>query len=158
MKHAGAGGRGAGVSGILNNFEAYKRWAKTSHERSRYLDVTLQMADMTNEDGKDQKHRDVRPLQIHKSEAATLKAIDAINSFMDPFDVESDDQLFRIASGAPAPPGLCEDIMDAETKGKHAKDSFISERPKKDKDFFEPIKRQKLKTFADMGKKVTVRT
>ncbi|KAG1696103.1 Maltase-glucoamylase, intestinal [Nymphon striatum] len=53
--HAGAGGRGAGVSGILNNYEAYRRWAKTAHERSRYLDVTLQMADMTDEDGKGQK-------------------------------------------------------------------------------------------------------
>ncbi|KAG1696097.1 Sucrase-isomaltase, intestinal [Nymphon striatum] len=76
---------------------------------------------------------------------------------MNPFDVESH-QLFRIASGAPAPPGICEDIMDAETKGKHAKDSFITERLKKDKEFFEPIKRLKLKTFADMSKKVTVKT
>ncbi|KAG1683376.1 hypothetical protein GQR58_010026 [Nymphon striatum] len=155
--HAGAGGRGAGVSGILNNYEAYRRWAKIAHERSRYLDVTLQMADMTDEDGKGQKHRDVRPSQIRKSEAATVKVIDAINSSMNPFDVESH-QLFRIASGAPAPPGICEDIMDAETKGKHAKDSFITERLKKDKDFFEPIKRLKLKTFADMSKKVTVKT
>ncbi|KAG1706174.1 Carcinine transporter [Nymphon striatum] len=124
--------------------------AKTAHERSRYLDVTLQMADITDEDGKSQKHCDVRPSQIRKSEAATVKVIDAINSFMNPFDVESH-QLFRIASGAPAPPGICEDIMDAETKGKHAKNSFITERLvhftnslKKDKDFFEPIKRLKL--------------
>ncbi|KAG1662264.1 hypothetical protein GQR58_021019 [Nymphon striatum] len=50
---------------------------ETAHERSRYLNVTLQMADMTDEDGKGQKHRDVRPSQIRKSEAATVKVIDA---------------------------------------------------------------------------------
>ncbi|KAG1677778.1 Polycystic kidney disease protein 1-like 2 [Nymphon striatum] len=56
------------------------RWAKTAHERSRYL--------------------------IH--------------------------QLFRIASGAPAPPGICEDIMDAETKGGKSKVVFSTDMYKDD--------------------------
>ena len=47
--HGGAGGRGAGVSGILTNYEAYRRWARTTHERSGYVDAMLQMASMSEE-------------------------------------------------------------------------------------------------------------
>ena len=36
MRHAKSqavpGGRGAGISGLLNNYEAYRRWAGTAHE------------------------------------------------------------------------------------------------------------------------------
>ena len=31
----GQGRRGAGISGLLNNHKAYRRWARTAHERSR---------------------------------------------------------------------------------------------------------------------------
>lgn len=78
--HAGDGGRGAGVSSILTNYGAYRRWARTAHEQSRYVDVTLQMAEMTDsETGRTNKHHDVRPSQIRKSDV---------------------DQLFCLASGA----------------------------------------------------------
>ena len=53
MRHAksraGPGSRGAGVTGLLQNYEAYRRWARTAHERSKDVDVMLQMADMTDE-------------------------------------------------------------------------------------------------------------
>lgn len=39
--HAGSGSRDAGASGILTNYAAYRRWARTTHERSRYVDVML---------------------------------------------------------------------------------------------------------------------
>ena len=43
MRHAksrvGPGSRGAGVSGLRQNYEAYRRWARTAHERSKYVDV-----------------------------------------------------------------------------------------------------------------------
>ena len=48
--------------------------------------------------------------------------------------------------------------MSAESVGKEAKDEFIEECLKKDQKFFEPIRRQRLKTFADMGETVVVKT
>ena len=48
--------------------------------------------------------------------------------------------------------------MSAESVGKEAKDEFIEERLKKDQTLFEPIRRQRLKAFADMGKTVVVKT
>ena len=38
--HGGSGGCGAGLTGILTNFNAYQRWVKTTHERAQYVDVT----------------------------------------------------------------------------------------------------------------------
>ena len=40
MKHAkskgGAGGAGAGLCGIVQNYNAYQRWTRTKHERYEY--------------------------------------------------------------------------------------------------------------------------
>ena len=46
--------------------------------------------------------------------------------------------------------------MEAESAGKQAKETFIKDRLEKNDHFFEPIKRMKLKTFADVSKKVKV--
>ena len=80
MRHAksraGPGSRGPGVSGLLQNYEAYRRWARTAHERPKYVDVMLQMADMTDE-GKGNTYRDVCPSMIRRSEKETAKVLDA---------------------------------------------------------------------------------
>ena len=69
MRHAktqaGPGGRGAGISGLLNNYEAYRCWACAAHERSRYVEVMLQMANISD-GGSGTKHRDNRPSQVKK--------------------------------------------------------------------------------------------
>ena len=57
---AGPGGRGAGTSYLLNNYEAYRRWARTTHERSTYVEVMLQMANMSD-DGSGRKHCVTQP-------------------------------------------------------------------------------------------------
>ena len=48
--------------------------------------------------------------------------------------------------------------MSAESVSKEAKDEFIEERLKKDQKLFEPVRRKCLKTLADMGKTVVVKT
>ena len=106
MRHAksksGAGGSGVGVSGLLSNYEAYKRWALTAHERSRYLDVMLQTVDMADESSTMDRHRDTRPSQIRKIETATEKVMEAVGSFLNPFEMNEPD-LHCIVSGAPVP-------------------------------------------------------
>ena len=66
LKHAksqaGSGRRVADISGLLINYQAYCRWPRTVHERSRYVEVMLQMANISN-DGSGRKHRDTRPSQ-----------------------------------------------------------------------------------------------
>lgn len=139
--HAGAGGRGARVSGLLGNYEAYRRWAKTAHGRSRYLEVMLQMTNMGGETRRNSRHRDTRPSQVRKSENATKKVISAVESFLNPFEVK--DILVCILSGASVPPESSKDIETAEDRGKQAKDEFINERLKKSEDFFAPLKKNR---------------
>ena len=49
MKHSKArgdvGGTGVGVTGILRNQDAYQRWIRTTHVRTKYYQTTLAMAD-----------------------------------------------------------------------------------------------------------------
>eukprot|EP00794_Sanderia_malayensis_P002105 gene2104-2390_t len=163
MKHAkshgGAGGSGAGVSEILSSYGAYQRWAKTTHERTRYLEATLSMADMLDADSINlQKHKECRPSQVRKSEKAVTKVVEAFQSLMNPFEVDDESKLYSIASGAAASDEVAEAVMNAEEIGKAAKEQFINERLEKNEKFFEPIKRQKLKRLCDMNKKTTVMT
>ena len=67
----------AGISGLLNNYEAYRFWARTAHERSRYVEVMLRMANISD-DGSGRKHRDTRLTQVKKSEKATSGPVKAI--------------------------------------------------------------------------------
>ena len=64
MKHAksdcGAGGSGAGLSGILSSYPSYQRWVRTTHERSNYFRATFDMADMWSGTDHGSSHSDLQ--------------------------------------------------------------------------------------------------
>ena len=84
-----------------------------------------------------------------------ISAQEAIRNYINPFDVECcpKERLVLLSSGTPVPEDIAKDILRAENAGKKARDTFTKERLEKGKDFFEPIKRIKLKTFEDVHKK-----
>ena len=51
--HRGAGG--GGVSGVLSNHDAYQRWLRITHARSKFVNTTLNMSDIQS----GTMHRDV---------------------------------------------------------------------------------------------------
>ena len=104
------------------------------------------------------KHRDTRPSQVKKSEKAAFATVEAIQNFMDLFQEEMDDRLYRISSGAAVPLNIESDIMNAELSGTAAKKPFISGRLRKNEQFFEPIKRLNQKTYAHIEKALVVKT
>ena len=71
MKHAkskgGAGGVGAGLTGITTNYAAYQRWIKTMHERCKYLKSTFCLAKLENYSNLT-KHRSLMRGEVNKSE------------------------------------------------------------------------------------------
>ena len=75
-----------------------------------------------------------------KSEKSTCGTVEAIESFLDPFQVEMDDKLYSISFGAAVPFNIESDIMNAELSGTAAKESFISDRLRKKVQFFKTIK------------------
>ncbi|KAL4227611.1 hypothetical protein ACF0H5_013052 [Mactra antiquata] len=144
MKHtksrSGTGGCGSGVTGIAGNYAAYQRWVRTTHERSKYVESTLIMADMLNDSDLGTSHRDTRPAEIKKSEQEVSDTIDAINEFIDPFSIDDKNNLYCITSGSRVPSEYEYDILQAGTMGKQAKEAFMVERLEKHDNFFEPIK------------------
>ena len=60
-----SGGKGAGLFGLENNYNAYQRWVRTASERSKFVSKTLNMADMETIEQAAQ-HRDLRPSRIKK--------------------------------------------------------------------------------------------
>ena len=84
--------------------------------------------------------------------------MEAIQNFINPFQVEMDDKIYGILSGATVPFNTGSDIMNAELSGTAAKEAFVSFRLRKNEQFLEPNKRLNQKTFADMGKASVVKT
>ena len=80
---------------------------------------------------------------VAQSEAHVEACTEAIKAFLKPFTFEDMDHLYNIGAG--------QVVADMKT-------SFIAERLEKNERFFDPIKRQNLKTMADMSKSVKVRT
>ena len=106
------------------------------------------------------RHRELEKAEIQKSEEVVNKVMVAIKAFTNPFTLPDKDRLYSLASGAPAPLEVEIDVLRAETAGIEAKKAFI-ERLKNSSvtdTFFEPIKRQKLKTNGMTNKKVNLST
>ena len=76
--------------------------------------------------------------------------MNAINNFINPFDVDDKSRLYCISSGAHAPVSIVNDVLTDEEIGKNAKETFIRERLEKKK-FFEPIKKLNLKTMSELS-------
>lgn len=158
MRHSKSrgGSGGVGMTGILTSNESRQRWVRTTHERTKYLQYTLEMANMSHHPV--HKHHDLRPCEITKSEHQVTKVIDAFEGFVQPFEIGNTDLLYNISSGAPVPKDVEADILSAELIGNKLKTEFIENRLKKNTDMFEPVKRLKLKTMASVNKIVKLKT
>lgn len=140
-------------------FGAYERWCRTTSTRAQYYEKMLETCGLVDDPDcpKAGKHRELERAEIRKSEEAVQRVITAIQSFTNPFTVSDKDHLYSLASGAPVPPEAENDVLRAETAGKEAKEKFVKDRFESGSSealFFEPIKRQKLKTMEASNKVV----
>ena len=156
MRHAKShgGSAGSGITGLLTNLNAYQRWVRSTHARSQFAKVALQMMGERSS-GTDNTHRDLRPTEVLRGTKHVKKAKEALLSFMNPFEVDTND-LVVLSSGATVPRDVTHDVLRAECAGEEAKDEFITNRLKTGKDFFQPVKRLKLKTLESTTKRVKI--
>ena len=142
----------------MNNYSAYQRWVKTTHERAKFAEVMLSMTDMLFGSHGCRKHKDLRPAEVKKIEQQVKRTVDAIKSFLNPFDIPDESKLYCLSSGAPVYVDIERDILRADQLGKERKEQFIRERLEQKDHFFDPIKKSKLKTMGNSGKAVRVKT
>ena len=90
-KSRSGSGSGSCITGIAGNYDAYQRSVRTTHERSKYVELTLFMADMLTYADSCTWLRDLRPAEIQKSEERVSETIDAIIGFMDPSCIDDKD-------------------------------------------------------------------
>ena len=78
---SGMGSGGTGLTRITTNYNACQRWVRTLHQRTLYTNATFHMADMLTESNEEDKHKDMRPSEIRRSERNVKSTIGAIESF-----------------------------------------------------------------------------
>ncbi|KAK3700755.1 hypothetical protein QZH41_010937 [Actinostola sp. cb2023] len=132
---------------------------KYTSTRAQYFEKMLETCGLVDDPDcpKAGKHRELEKAEIKKSEEAVQRTMSAIRNFTNPFSLVDKDHLYSIASGAPVPPEAEMDVLRAEAVGKEAKETFIRERfvnGSSEALFYEPIKRQKLKTMEASNKVV----
>ena len=115
------------------------------------------MADMLTESNGSRKHKDMRPTEVKKSERKVQQTMEAVNSFINPFDVPDKDKLYSLSSGAAAPPHVEAYVM-TDRAGIEAKEVFIRERLQQKDHLFDHVKRMNLLTLGHTHKTVHVKT
>lgn len=148
-----------GFSGLYSQFGAYQKWCRTTSARAQFYEKTLDMVDLIQDpdNPRSGRHRELELAEIAKSEQAVGRVINAITNFTNPFTVHNKDRLFCLASGAPVPADVEKDVLESEDIGKAAKKEFVDSLKDADvENFFNPIKRKKLKTMEKCNKKVTL--
>ena len=93
---------------------------------------------------------------MKREEGKVTNIVNTIEAMVDPFTCERSD-LINISSGTVAPIEVMNDLLQGHSVGKTAAEKFTEERISANGsvDFFTPIKLNKLKTFAAIGKKTT---
>lgn len=148
-----------GFTGLYSQFGAYQRWCRTTSARAQFYEKTLEMVGIIYDPDspKGGRHRELEKAEIKKGEEAVQRVIAAVKNFTNPFKISAKDRLYSLASGAQVSPDVEAQILQAEAFGKVAKSDFICRLQSGEPgSFFDPIKRQKLKTMEACNKKVTL--
>ena len=93
-----------------------------------------------------------------RSEKNVESVVEAFGKPSQPLNVEDQEGMYCTSSGLCVTLDMQEDLLKAEKYGKEMKDNFIKKRLDTRINFFNTIKRSKLKTFASTSKKVMVKT
>ena len=101
------------------------------------------------------RHKDLSKTWITKGQTYVDKTVEAFQNITNPFSNQNEN-LFNVSSGASVPPDIESDLLTVEAKGKAARERFVVDRLEKGENFFEPVKKLRLKTMGHMNKSAKV--
>ena len=138
-----------GTTGFSTNPGAVKRWELNASYRAalrtcfhKHLNYQKQVY----------KHPDLTPSRIERDNRDVCTIVEILTeAFINPF---SESPLVCISTGIVASETLSNDILNAKEEGTKSMEKFIIERlsNERDKSFYDPLKKLKLKTFRSMNK------
>ena len=132
---------------------AVHRFMLSAPERAA---ITRECHKMAGQSISTDNHNELQNSRMQRDEKDIQSITATLESMVNPFDntLESD-KLYHLASGSVAIPSVMEDLNDAKEIGEKAVVDFCKTRLQKNEvGFYDPIKKNKLKTFKDSVKPV----
>ncbi|XP_038062969.1 uncharacterized protein LOC119733637 [Patiria miniata] len=143
-----------GLTGISRKTGAEQRWHLTQHQCSGITHKCQEMAGQIRGGGRSRKDLDVSRNQ--QDEKATQRVIETVSNMVNPFECEGMDMI-HISSGVAASDEVRDDLLKAKRLGEEQCVQFIKERLQGGQvGFFFPLKKNKLLTFSNQGKEVSL--
>ena len=105
-------------------------------------------------------HKELTPSRIRSDIEAVASVVDVLESvFCIPWNKDAQ-QLTGLSTGLAATAEVSNDLLQANAKGKNACKDFLSQRCSLTAtvDFFDPLKKLKLKSFKDLKTVIKIRT
>lgn len=153
-----------GIVGISKRPGALERWFLTWHERAAIATAMKEMCGLHDSD-RVGTHREGASKRVERDEADIQKLIRIITSGMmtDPFSLDEDEHcvspLVNIATGVVMPPDTAACLLNSYDAGTTQMMDFVEQRLNTNNvNFFNAIPNLKIKTFASLAKKKTVKT
>ena len=140
-----------GIIGFSRNVSAYYRWCITRHQRALFLEATRDRVGINRCSANtcctrksDLKHMEKDVQRVHQ----------AFQNFINPMSCtnDTDSNLYCLSSGKPASGDVADSLLSFVSCGDAAAQTFIQDRLiSKSVKFHEPIKKMRMKTFANMA-------
>ena len=145
-----------GIIGITRNDPARDKFCTTWSERSQIAEETYCLFGLRDEDADADTfstRKDALPSRITQDDEAVQNLVDQFRRFK-VFEGGTDTELLMsLASSDVATGEITENLLTADVKGKTLVEQNVQERLVEcTTPFFSPLKRQQLKTFADLYK------
>ena len=148
-----------GYIGFSANYAATQRWVLNNSRRSSFRRLIWEHVSLEQSETKS-NHKELNPARI-KSDGETVKrVVEVLESVLqNPWSADVV-QLASLSSGMVATAEIRNDLLHAKNKGESACREFVTKRCSANPtcDFFDTLKKLKLKTFKDLRAVKKVRT
>ena len=148
---------GAGYVGFSANFATTQRWVLNDSRRGMFRKLLQEHLSLTPD--KTYVHKELAPAQIKTDLGAVEKVVHLLeNVFSNPWAKEGD--LTSLSTGVAATSEVHNDLLEARERGQKAVNEFVVSRCSSapTTDYFDPLRKMKLKSFKDLKTTTKVRT
>jgi len=135
--------------GFSANFAATQRWVLNDTRRGVYRKLLREHLFITS--SQTYIHKELAPARVKEDINAVGKLVDLLEDvFTNPW--KQDAAFMSLSKGIEATTEVSEDLLQAKSKGKQAVNDFVVNRCSSNptSDYFDPLKKAKLKSFKDL--------
>ena len=139
---------GGGYIGFSANFAAIQRWVSMTR-RAMYRKLLREHLSINS--SKTYIHKELAPARVKEDIKAVEKLVDLLEDvFTNPW--KQDAVFTSLSTGIEATKEVSDDLLQAKSRGKQAANDFEVNRCSSDPtlDYFDPLKKAKLKSFKDL--------